>query len=409
MVQNYLRVYRSRGVPVNSIIAISVAKVLIARNPQLNLEHIDLDSSSWAKSLFKRMGFSRRMKTTGKVEIPEGARKEAELLYLHSIVDIVEQNEIPSSLIMNLDQTPLKYVPVSHRTMAKRGAKSVSIAGSSDKRCITGTFVITLDGNFLPIQLIYGGKTKQSLPRYKFPESFSLSVNPKHFSNTEESIKIIKEIVVPYVEKERKKLDNQGQAALLILDVFRGQMTSEVTNLLKSFNIFFATVPNNMTHLFQPLDLTVNGHCKSFMKKKFAEWFAQQFDKQLTLGKKVEDIEMKFHLTEIKPIHAKWITEFYNHMSTEEGLNIVMNGWKRSGILDAIANGYSALPSIDPFQSIAPLQTDDDRESETILPTEVNDDFVNLQLSDDDSDWEFENDDFSRNAFDFIIDDDVDE
>ena len=80
MVQRYLRAYRSRGGPVNSLIAVSVAKVLIARNPQLNLDHIDLDSSSWAKSLFKRMGFSRRMKTTGNVEIPEGAKQEAELL-----------------------------------------------------------------------------------------------------------------------------------------------------------------------------------------------------------------------------------------------------------------------------------------------------------------------------------------
>ena len=81
------------------------------------------------------MGFTRKMKTIGKVEIPEGANKEAELIYLHSITSIVEGHNISLSLIMNLDQTPLKYVPVSHRTMAKRGAKSVSLARSSDKRC----------------------------------------------------------------------------------------------------------------------------------------------------------------------------------------------------------------------------------------------------------------------------------
>ena len=52
MVQRYLRAYRNRGGPVNSLIAVSIAKVVIARNPQLNLDNIDLDSSSWAKSLF---------------------------------------------------------------------------------------------------------------------------------------------------------------------------------------------------------------------------------------------------------------------------------------------------------------------------------------------------------------------
>ena len=36
----------------------------------------------------------------------------------------------------------------------------------------------------------------------------------------------------------------------------------EVTSHLLQNNIYFITVPNNMTHLFQPLDLTVNGHCK---------------------------------------------------------------------------------------------------------------------------------------------------
>ena len=40
----------------------------------------------------------------GKVKIPEGARKEAELLYLNNIVTIVKKCETPHSLIMNLDQ-----------------------------------------------------------------------------------------------------------------------------------------------------------------------------------------------------------------------------------------------------------------------------------------------------------------
>ena len=82
-----------------------------------------------------------------------------------------------------------------------------------------------------------------------------------------------------------------------------------------------------MTHLFQPLALTVNANCKAFLKRKFAQWFAQQFDKQLSLGKRVEDIEMKLHLTEIKPIHAKWITQFYDYMSTEDGSKVITNGW----------------------------------------------------------------------------------
>ena len=87
------------------------------------------------------------------------------------------------------------------------------------------------------MQLIYGGKTNQSLPRFKFPESFSLSVNPKHYSNTLESIKIIDEVIFSYVNALREILNNPNQAALLIFVVFCGQITDEVTSYLLQNNI----------------------------------------------------------------------------------------------------------------------------------------------------------------------------
>ena len=125
------------------------------------------------------------------------------------------------------------------------------------------------------MQLIYGGKTTRSLPPVEFPKSFSHSINPAHYSNTEESIKIIKEIIVPYVINETENRNLPAEfPALLIMDVFRGQMTASVIDLLKSENILLVKVPNNMTHLFQPLDLTVNSWAKNYMKEKFAEWYA---------------------------------------------------------------------------------------------------------------------------------------
>ena len=97
------------------------------------------------------------MSATGKVEIPEGAKNEAQLVYLHDIVTTAEEHKVPSCLILNLDQTPLKYIPVGRQSLAKKSPKSVSIADSTDERSITGTFIITLSGKFLPMQLIYGG------------------------------------------------------------------------------------------------------------------------------------------------------------------------------------------------------------------------------------------------------------
>ena len=128
------------------------------------------------------MSFVRQMATTGKVPISEEVRKEVEMTYFHSIVTTIENKKISKSLVINLDQTPLNYVPGCNKTLAPKGMKNVSIAGSTDKRTITATFSITMDGQFLPMQIIYGGKTSKSIPRVSFPDRFLVSANPKHLA-----------------------------------------------------------------------------------------------------------------------------------------------------------------------------------------------------------------------------------
>ena len=67
-----------------------------------------------------------------------------------------------------------------------------------------------------------GGKTKKSHPRVKFPSSFSVSVNPKHYSTEEVAIKVLNEVIILYVTKERERLGlKKNQDALLISNVFK--------------------------------------------------------------------------------------------------------------------------------------------------------------------------------------------
>ena len=217
----------------------SAAKVIMERYPRL-IGSVDIESSHWAQSLFRRMSFRRRQATTSKLEIPEGALKEIKMLFHHDIVTKVAKFNIPDSLIINLDQTPTKYVPVGRTT------KTVTIKGSTEKRTITATFAISIRGDFLPMQLIYGGKTKKCLPRFKFPEKFSLSYNETHYSNEKEACKFIEEILKPYIKQviERDNLPID-QTALVIMDVFKGQVTPMVLDLYKESNIVVVIVPAN--------------------------------------------------------------------------------------------------------------------------------------------------------------------
>ena len=156
---------------------------------------------------------------------------------------------IPAELLFNADQTPSSYLSVGKQTMAAHGSKSIPIAGLSNKRNITLTFVVSLAGECLPMQIIYAGKTKQSQPRgFVFPKGFSVTQNQ---SNELETLKLIDEVINPYVVNKRKELKlPPTQRALVIWDVCKGQMTGIVKSKLTGLSIDLVAVPANMTHFF---------------------------------------------------------------------------------------------------------------------------------------------------------------
>ena len=84
------------------------------------------------------------------------------------------------------------------------------------------------------MQIIYGGKTSKSIPRVSFPDGFLVSVNPKHYSNEEESLKMMEHIIIPHVQKQSNTLKLDAEyPAMLLMDIFKGQMTDPVKEILR--------------------------------------------------------------------------------------------------------------------------------------------------------------------------------
>ena len=80
---------------------------------------------------------------------------------MHNICTLVQIYNIPDELILNIDQTPSKYVPISNVTMTEKNSKHVRKQGADDKRAITLTLAETLSGDMLPFQMIYTSKTSR--------------------------------------------------------------------------------------------------------------------------------------------------------------------------------------------------------------------------------------------------------
>ena len=317
-VMEVARNLRLNGAVVNYNVLISIAKGIVSANDRTLLKENGGDiilSYKWCESIFKRMNWSNRKGTTAKASIAPGLIREVGFAFYKQVSEIVHAHNM--KLIINIDQTPLPYVLISKYTMNKKGEKKVPILGTDDYRQITGTFSVAMDGSFLPIQLIYKGKTSRSQPKYKFPKEFHVTQNPTHWANETTSIELLEKIIIPYVKRTRETLGlPEDHAWLLISDVFKAQ----------------------------PLDLTVNKSSKSHLRNSAQTWYAGQIEKQIEAGKSPHEIKVDIRISLLKPLQAKWIVQFYDFIRNNP--SIVLNGWKKSKIPEHI---HANQITLDPF------------------------------------------------------------
>ena len=112
---------------------------------------------------------------------------------------------------------------------------------------------------------------------------------------------------------------------------------SNIPNYQQFTSMSFLEFLSNMTNLYQPLNFTVNSYPKAFLKRMFAEWFATQISE------------------------VKWIIGFYNEMASKQGKNLILKGWEKSGITNAIKMGSSKLSYLNPLDELDPLGQDQDK------------------------------------------------
>ena len=309
-------------------------------------------STKLARGVLKSMNWVKRRGTTAKKHMNPALYEELTFNWKRKIANAVFENRIHKEMVLNFDQTPLGYVAPNKATFTQEGSRTVPIANLDDKRQITGTFCVNMTGEFLPIQLIYAGTTPRCHPTTKFPDSFHITHSSNHWSNEPIVIEYLKKIIFPYLKKKRESLKLKSDAkALLIFDVFKGQTTSAVNDLLKKNNIIFIHVPNNHTNLFQPLNISVNKSAKAFIVGKYQDWYAEKVQEQLLKGVNPHDIKVDVKLSTVKPLHAKWIIAMYNHLRNSK--DIIINGFRKAHITQAVLESVSLINLCEnPFQDI---------------------------------------------------------
>ena len=125
------------------------------------------------KQVLHRMGYTKR-RGNSKAKITPSNFEEIRKMFIIEIKSVVAIEEVPPQLVINWDQTAMKIVPSSSWTMEKKGVKRVEIVAIDDKRQISTVLACTLNGTFLPIQMIFQGRTDKCHPHVSFPSDWHI-------------------------------------------------------------------------------------------------------------------------------------------------------------------------------------------------------------------------------------------
>ena len=150
---------------------ISIATGVVRANNRNLLKEYGGDlvlTDKWARGVLKKLTWSKRKGTTGKVDPSPQVLAGQKSTFHRNISALVSEHDVPSSLIINIDQTPLSYVNTGKYTLSFKGAKNIPIKGVDDTCQITATFAVSCTGEFLLIQLIYAGKPNEVCPSILF-------------------------------------------------------------------------------------------------------------------------------------------------------------------------------------------------------------------------------------------------
>ena len=174
-----------------------------------------------------------------------------------------------------------------------------------------------------------------------------MTFTPNHWRNKEKSKQLLDNVIFPYLQKKKCQFGLPGdQKSLLFYDVFTGQTTANLNEYIEENDCVILYVPNNMTHYFQPLDLTVNAVAKHFFKDKFELWYVNEVKKQLDEGTEVYEIGIPLKLSILKPIHGRWFLGLYDHLRNNK--EIIINCFESAVITEAV-------PKICPMKTRLPI------------------------------------------------------
>ena len=85
---------------------------------------------------------------------------------------------------------------------------------------------------------------------------------------------------------------------------------------------------------FQSLDISINQSAKTSISNKFNAWYSNKVSKRFSNGVAPGDVKVSLKFSDLKPLHARWMVETYNHL--KQSSHFIIIGLDAAEISEAI-------------------------------------------------------------------------
>ena len=144
-------------------------------------------------------------------------------------------------------------------------------------------------------------------------------------------------LMIVWVEKVEKVYTKTiNRTTLLILDVFRGHMTSKVRRAIELCNTIIVYIPGGYTSKLQTMDVGLNKPFKTAVHDSYTAWFktnhiAQRHEQQRLQQEHPDNIIPLVKVKQKKHNVSEWIAiSWYNNIKIEE----IINTWRHIGFIN---------------------------------------------------------------------------
>lgn len=185
---------------------------------------------------------------------------------------------VPPQNIINFDETNLSDDPGRIKCLFKRGVKYPERVMNSSKTAISLMFAGTATGDLLPPYVVYRAEHLWSSWCLGGPKGTRYNVTKSGWFDANSFEDWFIKCVLPWAKKNE-------EPKVAIGDNLSSHFSVEVLRKCQEYNIRFACLPPNSTHMCQPLDVAFFAPMKRNWRKLLSTWKQTQAGRQSTLSK----------------------------------------------------------------------------------------------------------------------------